>query len=103
MKPLADLGHPLPVARSRAAAGSAVVEVVFQASSFIGILAYGMAAYALVILAQETVGSQSVTGSAFATLYAPTVVLTSTPLATCCCTPARPRPSAWRCWRIPRL
>ena len=76
MKPLVDLGHPLPVARSRAAAGSAVVEVVFQASSFIGILAYGMAAYALVILAQETVGSQSVTGSAFATLYAPTVVLT---------------------------
>ena len=55
------------MARSRAAAGSAVVEVVFQASSFIGILAHGMAVYALVILAQETVGSQSVTGSAFAT------------------------------------
>ena len=64
------------MARSRAAAGSAVVEVVFQASSFIGILAHGMAVYALVILAQETVGSQSVTGSAFATLYAPMVVLT---------------------------
>jgi hypothetical protein len=36
------------VARSRATAGGAIVEVVFQASSFLGIPTHGRAVYALV-------------------------------------------------------